>query len=165
MAGKTAGDGKAGVERNASGRRIKADGLSAEKRAMFLEVLGRTFSVDAAAEAVGADVSAFRYLRARDEAFAAAWARAYEDGAEMIDGLIARASLGLPVPEGFNPEMALAVLQRWRARGSSAEHQDRRAGNVSRVKRVPIAQVEAEILRRLAALKKQRAQARVRRGK
>ncbi len=43
-----------GVERNALGRTIKADGLSAAKRAAFLSALADTFSVQGAAATAGA---------------------------------------------------------------------------------------------------------------
>ena len=147
------GDEKGGqVERNARGARIKADGLSAAKRAVFLATLADRFSVQGAAAAAGASVSAFKQLRERDPGFAADWARAHDHGLEMMEDLLAAAALGQPVPDGFDPAAVLMVVQRHRARAVAPEHN----GRVGRVKHVSIAEVERELLRRLAAMKAQR---------
>lgn len=163
-ADRAATDGAAadgGVERNARGARIRANGLSAAKREIFLATLAETLSIQTAAAAAGADVIAFRRLRERDEAFAADCVRAHEYGLETLEGLLAAAAMGQPVPEGFDATAVREVIQRRRASVGTPQA----TGRVSRVKRVSIVEVERELLRRLAAMKKQRARVAARKRK
>ena len=141
-----------GVERDRAGNRMRPDGLTAERRELFLDTLIETGSLNEAVAAAGGRVSSWYRLRDREPEFAAEWASATEHGFETMQAYVIAKALGRPVPDGFDEALAVGMLKQRDARiGKGAGY-----GKVTSVKHVSITDVEDEILRRLAAIARRR---------
>ena len=161
-------DGRPGSKATgAKGRRVqvrseRANGWTKAKRAVFLDHLAATCNVVISANAAGIAPPNAYALKRRDAEFAALWAAALEAGYEHIETqLLARAIGSNPhglgeSPAGddpaaasaggvFDPALAIRVL---------AQREGRRPGHTRGPvgKRVPIEQVRAILMTRLAAL-------------
>lgn len=131
-------------------RRIRKDGLTPARRTLFLETLARTDNVTMAAEAAGCSAQAFYKLRDRDPDFLRQWEEAVAIGYEEIELNLLAKGRGLPVPDGFDPAVAVAVLKR---RDAIAAYQERRRKRGAPAGReMPATEMRRELLRRLAVI-------------
>ena len=102
-----------GVQR----RRIRHDGWTAKRRAVFLDHLAATCNVDASAAAAGPHVSTVYALRRRDADFAAHWRAALDSGFDRLQGMLIERAIGpmkialgeTPVPDPAQMDTALAM--------------------------------------------------------
>lgn len=139
------------------GRR-RRDGWTVERRALFLDMLAATGSVQRAEAAAGMSKGQAARLRGRDAEFAELWAQALEAGYLRLEHELLAHALGEarspdnPGPERAEPPAALAgpfdpqlAIQVLRLRGRSKQ---------SRAKKVigPVdpVEVEAALMRKLA---------------
>lgn len=134
-----------GEGRAAASRRARREGMSDTRRMTFLEALRRTSDVRLAAEEAGTSAQAAYGLRDRDAAFARAWQAAILGGYEDLELRLLAAARGTAKEEGFDPAIALALIRRQDARTKDG------AGSAV-VETVSPAEVQAELLRRIAAL-------------
>ncbi|WP_375402060.1 hypothetical protein [uncultured Sphingomonas sp.] len=145
----TSGTNRA-LQRRADGR---AQRLTAERRKLFLTELGTSCNVKRAAGAVGASQSAFYALRRSDEAFAAAWEEALATGYARLEAeLLAAALEGETADVAVDRALALSLLGRRDAKARSGAPGG--YGMISRTRHVPMADVEAALLRQLELLEK-----------
>ncbi|WP_375427900.1 hypothetical protein [uncultured Sphingomonas sp.] len=144
--------------------------LTKTKRQTFLDELAGSANVDRACRAAGAAHSSFYRLRSRDAEFARSWEEAMATGYALLEaGLMAAAfgSGGGGAGEGGDPligdptcatrepldrDLALALLKR-RDTAANRPPGERRPGG-TRTKHVPMADVEAALLRQLKLLEK-----------
>ena len=120
------------------------------QRRRFVEVLTETSSVAEAAAVAGIAVPALYALRDRDEGFAAEWRRALEIGYELIEGQLLAAARGAETK--IDTALARQMLQARDARSGRAGPGAAPSG--MQVKKVSLAEVEAEVLRLLGAGKR-----------
>lgn len=144
---------------------------SAGSKAAFLDVLAATGSVPRAAEAVGRTDHAAQALRRRDEAFAAEWRRALDTASDTLQAAVIEHALGdrrsygvvheagsgpAPVPcptcgaggeRPFDPDLALRVLANRATRAAAPKFVP-----PSNYRQVPIAEVEASLMKKIAAI-------------
>lgn len=144
------------------GRRVQVrtaaqDRWTKTKREAFLDYLAATCNVVHSARHVGVATNTAHGWRRRDPAFALAWSAALEQGYEFLEAKLLAMALGDdpervragdPEAVPFNPEMALRMLASRKGMNKTGPR-----GRAS-VKRVPIAQVEASLRRKLDALEK-----------
>lgn len=138
-------NGKQGEGRAAASRRARREGMSEARRTAFLAALYRTSDVRLAAEAAETSPQAAYGLRDRDAAFAEAWRTAVLGGYEDLELRLLAAARGTARADGFDPAIALALIRRQDAR--SKDGAVRASGPM-----VSAADVQAELLRRIAAL-------------
>lgn len=154
--GGSVGDGKA---TGGSGRQVpvRANGWTKARRAVFLEHLAATCNVHRSALAAGTAPASAYALKRRDPEFAALWGAALEAGYDHIETQLLARTIGQN-PQGrggsaggddagaaFDPSLAIRVLAHRTARQT-------RAPRSPVGKRVPIEQVRAILLTKLAAL-------------
>ncbi|WP_375427921.1 hypothetical protein [uncultured Sphingomonas sp.] len=143
----------------------RADGgprrLTAERRKLFLDELGATCNATRSARVAGACVDAFYRCRQRDEAFAAAWEAAMATGYARLEAELLAAALGekagsgeagSETPPAIDRALALSLLGRRDAKARSGNPGG--FGRVSRARHIPMADVEAALLRQLVLLEK-----------
>lgn len=141
--------------------------LSERKRDAFIRHLSETCNVRLSAERVGVSFSTFYKIRQRDPAFAAAWQGALDDGYRRLEMGLLHAALA--VVEGARPdgsetsegaviapmtmEQAFRVLGRHEGSVRGGKLRSLRIGKG----RMPTSdETDAEVLRRLAILRRQR---------
>lgn len=109
------------------GKRLRWDGLTAERRAKFVEALVQTRSVTKASMMAGKrNASCFYHLRARDPGFARDWDAALAGVSAAIEAdLVARAMAAVKADEAialapldFNETMRLLAYFKARERGA-----------------------------------------------
>ncbi len=138
----------------------------AAARARFLDVLAQTSNVRLAARATQRSTHAFYALRQRDGGFDEAWQQALVQGADLMAGDLISAlrggegqdAEGDAPPRAIDPKIALEVLKiqaRLAERGGMRDR-DGAAGTQGRVRHVPLDVVQAELLRRLEAVRRPR---------
>lgn len=156
--------------------RAKTDGearvarWSAADKAGFLDTLSATGNISRSARAVGRTGHAAHHLRRRDAAFAAEWAAAIEAACLKLQAALVEHAMGdrdddAPGDAGgvcaacgaehgrpFDPELALSFL-RFR---TTMDAKPARPGHASNYRPVPIAEVEASLTRKIAAIVKAR---------
>lgn len=155
MGTKDTGGTGGGGERAAPKRKIVRRGLTKAGRRMFLETLADTLCVSRAARAAGVSDQTARRLRARDEAFRAAWDAALADGGERLkERLAARAMAavadGGEAAGGAGVRLAVEV-----ARGHLRDERGRLA---AAARRVTEREINEALLARLEALAARRVQ-------
>lgn len=134
-----------GEGRGAAARRARREGMSETRRMAFLEALRRTSDVRLAAAEAGTSPQAAYGLRDRDAAFGRAWQDAILGGYEDLELRLLAAARGTATEDGFDPAIALALIRRQDARSKDGAR--RGPGET-----VSPAEVQAELLRRIAAL-------------
>lgn len=137
--------GRQGEGRAAASRRARREGMSDARRMAFLDALRRTSDIRMAAEAAGTSPQAAYGLRDRDAAFARAWQAAILGGYEDLELRLLAAARGTAKEDGFDPAIALALIRRQDARAKDG-------AAPGPVETVSPAAVQAELLRRIAAL-------------
>ena len=137
--------GRQGDGRAAASRRARREGMSETRRMVFLDALRRTSDVRLAAEAAETSPQAAYGLRDRDAAFARAWQGAILGGYEDLELRLLAAARGTAKEDGFDSAIALALIRRQDARSKEG------AGTAP-AETVSPAEVQAELLRRIAAL-------------
>jgi len=150
-----------GKNRRIQVRRKAPKDWTPERRAVFLDYLSATCNVRAAAATVGVWPGTCYALRRRDAAFAEQWSAALQAGYEHLEAKLLARALGdddyVPTdPEDvvphFDADAALKLLaQRNRTAGRGVEG----AKHGARYVRVPIEEVEAALLCKLALMAKQ----------
>ena len=114
-------------------RKVRRDGWTARKRAVFLGELAQTMNIAHAARTVGISLNSTYALRKRDPAFAAGWLDALSDAYAKVEALLVqRAILGLNTEaldtgdttklQGLSERGLLGLLSHHRA--SVREHRD-----------------------------------------
>ncbi len=140
-------------------RRVRKDGWTVRKRAVFLDHLAANANVTYAAEAAGIKPCNAYSLRRRDADFADMWDHALEAGYAALEAMLierARGIVDVPIGETQVPsaaqmdsELALRLLQQ-RRRAGSAPH---RIGGPPR-RRATEEETNAAIMKKLRALAK-----------
>lgn len=157
---------RGGCGRTAMRRRPQKKEATMRQRQMFLETLADSCNVCRAAEAAGITKSTFYRLRRRDAAFAEAWQEALESGYVRLEmALVERAIYtiegpgdddvaGLPAVGAMTVAQAIDLMAKHRAsvaggraKGQRPSHRDRPTAE----------ETDAEILRRIAVIERQRA--------
>lgn len=141
--------------------------LSARKRDAFIQHLGETCNVRLSAERVGVSFSTFYKIRQRDPAFAAAWQQALDDGYQRLEMGLLHAALA--VVEGGRPDGSetsdgaviapMTMEQAFRVLGrheGSVRGGKLRSLRVGKGKMPTSEETDAEVLKRLAILRRQR---------
>ena len=139
----------AGTLRDEGGRYVRGHGVTQAQREAFLAALATASNVTKAAEAADVHPSTFYRLREQDATFEAQWRTALDRGYEEIEADLISAVRGGESGE-FDPQLAIQVLGQRNAR-------EARGGPTRRgmkVKQVPINEVQATIMRRVAAIRK-----------
>ena len=98
-------------------RRIRHDGWTAKRRAVFLDHLAATCNAEASAKVAGPHVSTVYSLRRRDADFAAQWRAALETGFDRLQAMLIERAIGpmkiaigeTPVPDPAQMDTALAM--------------------------------------------------------
>lgn len=85
-------------------RAVRSDGWSKARRKLFLEELGETCNVQAAARAAGMSSRNAYALKKRDPEFEHLWAEAMADGAQRLREAMIAQQLG-QLSSGDNPEL------------------------------------------------------------
>ena len=143
--------------------------ISQRKREAFIEHLGQTCNVSLSAERVGVAFSTFYKIRQRDAAFAAAWQRALDDGYQRLEMGLLQAALAVvegrragedesdaaksPVIEPMTMDQAMRVLGRHEGSVRGGKLRSLRPG---KGKMPTSEETDAEVLKRLAILRRQR---------
>lgn len=173
-AGTATGDrpGKARVHvRVTRGGEGKVSRWSATEKSVFLDVLSATGNITRSAQAVGRTGQSAHHQRRSDAVFAVGWVAAIEAACLKLQAsLVARAigdrdedapgaeaagvcaTCGAERGRPFDPDLALAFL-RFRA---TMDGKPPRAGAPAHYRPVPIAEVEASLTRKIAAIVKAR---------
>lgn len=109
-----------------TGRALRHDGWTAERRAQFLDMLRQTASVTKSAKSVRKAVSGAYALRQRDPDFAADWDAAMQQAMDMLEGiLLERVVNGVEKPVFFGGKQC----------GTMREYSDRLAMFLLRARR------------------------------
>ena len=143
-----------GVQR----RRIRHDGWTARRRAIFLDHLAATCNVEASAKAAGPHVATVYALRRRDPDFAAQWRAALESGFDRLQAMLIERAMGpmvvaigeTPVPDAAQMDTALAMQLIEHHRRTITGAKMRRGGPVQT--RATEEETNAAILKRLKVL-------------
>lgn len=140
-------------------RKAKAVSWTKTKRKQFLDLLAETCNVRRSCEAVGMGRRSLYALRHRDPGFAELWRIALRTGYDRLEErLLCHAGGGIndieiepgdDAPAPFDPRLALDLL-RFHAAGAKGVPR----ASVGRVTRVPRAEAEAALLKKLDALEK-----------
>ncbi|MEA3042332.1 MAG: hypothetical protein QOH47_170 [Sphingomonadales bacterium] len=154
-----------GKDGRAQRRKVRKDGWSGRRRAIFLDHYAATGNASEACRAAGMSEGAASRLRRRDPEFAAQYDEAHAAAMVRLEGLVVQfAETGgrtVPVEPGevprvdltnFDPELALKVLSR---RRPTAHGFADRCG--ARPRRAGKAELVASLRRLVAAVKKDRA--------
>ncbi|HEX8383364.1 MAG TPA: hypothetical protein VF592_08315 [Sphingomonas sp.] len=154
-AGSVVADEVVGAASRALQRRAKCGSrLTDAKRAAFLDELARSCNVRRSAGAAGVTEGTFYRLRHRDAEFGAAWEAAMATGYARLEAeLMAEALRETDAGDGREPidrDLALRLLGR---RDGAARAANRGGyGRSTRTKHVPMAEVEAALMRQLVLL-------------
>lgn len=141
--------------------------ISQRKRDEFIRHLSETCNVTLSAKRTGVAFSTFYKIRQRDAAFAAAWQRALDDGYQRLEmGLL---NAALEVVEGKQPDecegaesRVVAPMTMDQALRVLGRHEDSVRGGTPRALRMgkgkmPTSEeTDAEVLKNLAVLRRQR---------
>ena len=141
----------------------RADGgprrLTAERRKLFLDELAASCNARRSAKVAGACVESFYRCRGRDEAFAAAWETAMATGyarleAELLADALGRKADGDAGSDGPPIDRALALSLLGRRDAKARSENPGGFGRKSHARHIPMAEVEAALLRQLVLLEK-----------
>ena len=157
---------RGGCGRTAMRRKPQKKEATVRQRQIFLETLADSCNVCRAAAAAGITKSTFYRLRRRDDAFAEAWQAALESGYARLEmALVERAIYTiegaggddvdpLPAVGAMTVAQAIDLLAKHRASVASGHAKGMRP---SRRNRPTAEETDAEILRRIAIIERQRA--------
>jgi hypothetical protein len=128
----------------------------------FLLYLEGTANVRRAAEAAGFSTTALYYRKRRDPAFAARWDEIEGRGTARLNSFLVEAGLASFDPESADEELpkvsvaeAIAIVKLKGGNGQGPARGSRRRG----LPEPPIEEVRDEVLRRIAAIRRQREKA------